>query len=432
MVLFGKAPVIVTFKTPLIRESSSKSHSLGEDKAEADLAQLALQMQTARTNFSTTLSTELRDAIGVTYDYSPAVAMVVSTEQLLELEANSLVDTIYRNGRRQPHLLQSIPVVFSGGRKGGSGSGRTIAILDTGVDRLHSNFSGRVISEACYSGGGYGSQYPEIVKLCPGRVTASTAINSGLNCGTTTYEGCDHGTHVAGIAAGNSGVAPGANILAIQVFTGIRDYFQRNVCGSGRGDSCVLAFDSDILKGLERVYTLRNSLKISAANLSLGGGGYSSTCNGESPSITNVINRLRDAGVATTISSGNGGRNASISFPACIGSAIAVGATSDFTGTVGGNSVTLDKRVYYSSLSNTLDIYAPGTLINSSLPDEGFANFNGTSMAAPHVAGAFAVIQGRNSSLSINEIETAMKSTGPFVTSNGITRRRLDTAYLAE
>ncbi len=411
MQLFGKAPVIVTFKTPLYGALSSE--------------QLPVQLGFARRNFLATLSSDLQASVATQFDYSPAVAMAVTKEQLRELEQNALVDSVHRNGRRTVHLAESVPVVFAGSRPSSAGKGRAIAIIDTGVDRLHPNFSGRVVSEACYSGGGFGGEYPEIVKLCPGGVVASTAVNSGRHCSLSAYEGCDHGTHVAGIAAGNSGVAPGADIIAVQVFTGIRDFFNRNVCGTGRGDSCIVAFDSDITKGLERVYSLRSSLDVSAANMSLGGGGFAGTCNGESPSMTNVINRLHTAGVATTVSSGNGGRSSAISFPACIATAIAIGATSDFTGSVSGNPVQLDKRTFYSDLSSTLDLYAPGTLIRSSVPDGGFANFNGTSMAAPHVAGAFAVIQSLDPSLGVTPIEAAMKSVGPQVTSNGITRRRL-------
>ena len=60
------------------------------------------------------------------------------------------------------------------------------------------------------------------VSVCPGRVAATTAPGSGVNC-PVSVRGCDHGTHVAGIAAGNSstvdGIARGAKVIAIQVFT---------------------------------------------------------------------------------------------------------------------------------------------------------------------------------------------------------------------
>ena len=73
-----------------------------------------------------------------------------------------------------------------------------------------------------------------------------------------------------------------------------------------------------------------------------------------------------------------------------------------------------------------MDLYAPGTLIRSSIPNNAFSNFNGTSMAAPHVAGSFAVFRQAKSDATVNELEGILKSVGPVVTSSGIGRRRLD------
>ena len=75
------------------------------------------------------------------------------------------------------------------------------------------------MSEACYSSNVPARAQP----LCvPAGVTESTAVDSGLQCDHSVY-GCEHGTHVAGIAAGNgdtfSGVAKDASIIAIQVFS---------------------------------------------------------------------------------------------------------------------------------------------------------------------------------------------------------------------
>ena len=68
------------------------------------------------------------------------------------------------------------------------------------------------------------------------------------------------------------------------------------------------------------------------------------------------------------------------------------------------------------------------------MPGNGFLALEGTSMAAPHVAGAFAVLRHAHSSATVNEIESAFKSVGPVVTSySGYKRRRLDvTSALTE
>jgi subtilisin family serine protease len=89
-----------------------------------------------------------------------------------------------------------------------TGSGQTVAVLDTGVDSSHPFLGGRVTEEACYS----------LTSNCPNGSTTQTGPGSGVNC-TYAASGCRHGTHVAGIAAGQgsnfSGVAKGADVMAV-------------------------------------------------------------------------------------------------------------------------------------------------------------------------------------------------------------------------
>jgi hypothetical protein len=118
------------------------------------------------------------------------------------------------------------------------------------VDGNHPFLSGKVVSEAYYSS-----------NLCPGGGTAETDPGSGANC-PTYIDGCDHGTHVAGIAAGNgigmpgvafAGVAREAHIIAIQVFS----EFSGSICtGAGMSSPCALANSMDIERGLDRIYVL--------------------------------------------------------------------------------------------------------------------------------------------------------------------------------
>src|SRR5206468_7121402 len=128
-------------------------------------------------------------------------------------------------------------------------------------------------SEACYSTPG--SNYSS---LCPGSVEQSTALGSGMPC---SIDGCEHGTHVAGIAAGNgtslSGVAKNATIVAIQVFSQDNNLFD---CPKDSASPCIKAKDRDVINGLERVHelALTGAFKIAAVNLSLGSGKYSSNC----------------------------------------------------------------------------------------------------------------------------------------------------------
>jgi subtilisin family serine protease len=115
-----------------------------------------------------------------------------------------------------------------------TGAGQTIAVLDTGTHTSHPFLAGKVVEEACYS----------INSNCPNGAITMTGAGSGVYC-TYAPDGCQHGTHVAGIAAGQgsnfSGVGKGASIMSVQVFsrcTGAAN------CGAGE-DPCTLSNFSD-------------------------------------------------------------------------------------------------------------------------------------------------------------------------------------------
>ena len=144
------------------------------------------------------------------FKYIPYVAMEVDAAALEALAADSEVVSIEENRLLKPMLEESGPLVGApqAWSQGFSGSGQTVAILDSGVDKDHPFLRGKVVSEACYSGGGGGES------LCPGGVNKSTSPDSGIPCSDPELPRCFHGTHVAGIAVGSgpdfSGVARGA------------------------------------------------------------------------------------------------------------------------------------------------------------------------------------------------------------------------------
>ena len=104
------------------------------------------------------------------------------------------------------------------------------------------------------------------------------------------------------------------------------------------------------------------------------------------------------------IASGNDGFTDAVASPACISSAITVGST-DNQDTIAPNS----------NMSGMVDLLAPGVDIKSSVPGGNFAEKSGTSMAAPHVAGAWALLEERDPFKTVNDISYALKDTGKLV-----------------
>jgi subtilisin len=375
-----------------------------------------------------------RHAVVREYDALPFLAVEAGSDALAMLEAlPGLVAQVSEDRIEHIQMAQSGPVVQAtqAWAAGFDGTGTIVAVLDTGVMKTHSFLSGKVVAEACFStnttlSGGY-----IVTSFCPGRVSTSTAAGSGVNCAASVV-GCDHGTHVAGTVAGGTtgiagaGVAPGAKIMAIQVFSKFPARYPS--CG---GTPCALSFTSDQIAALNHVYNQRNAFAgktIAAINMSLGAGDFFTPCSGD-PRVTPIA-QLKAAGIATVIAAGNSGYTDSMSAPACVPGAISVGATGD-----GSLGTVLDQVSSFSNSASFLSLLAPGQWISSSVPPSGFANFAGTSMATPHVAGALAVLRATTPSASVDTLLAALQDSGVAVTdprpacpgcaASGVTKKRI-------
>jgi len=375
----GRARVIVKLATPTLPAEALTAADASTRRSAIRAAQDALEAEA--------LSGTQARVVG-RFKNQPHMAIEVDDVALAKLRASGRVLAVEEDVVVKPSLDGSVRAVTApqAWSAGFTGKGQVVAVLDTGVDRNHPFLMGRVVSEACYS-----SNYTGYTSLCPGGVTQSTALNSAAAC--TDHSGCAHGTHVAGIAAGSRGpngmrgVAPAARIIAVQVFS------KESETGE------IVSFSSDLIRALERVHDLRTTYRIAAVNMSLAGGTYGSYCDSEFTAVKEAIDSLRAVGIATVVAAGNDAERSKIGFPACISSAISVGATDNARGVIESSNV-----------ASFLTLTAPGHMILSSIPGGSYIYYTGTSMAAPHVAGAIALVRQARPAISVTNATSLLRT----------------------
>ncbi len=302
------------------------------------------------------------------------------------------VVAVQEDEAHRPFLTQSLPLIGQPAvvAAGKIGTGTTVAVLDTGVVYTRSAFG------SCTSPGA-----PATCKVIYAQDFTPTddgALDDML-----------HGTNVSGIVLG---VAPDTRIAALDVF---------------RTDG--FAYTSDLTAAINWSISNKATYNIVAMNMSLGGGGFTTTC---TSTLTTAIGNARTAGILTAVASGNDGFNNMISHPACGASSVSVGAVYDANvGAITWSVPCTDAATFadlvicFSNSASILTMLAPGALITAG----GESNYAGTSMAAPHVAGAIAVLRAPNAfpSETMDQTVTRMTSTGTLVTDpkNGLVKPRL-------
>lgn len=420
----GKVRVIVEYKTNA--PSPVGAAGFGE------LATRSARLNTAHASFLSSVGRTMSDPDVSAMPLTPQVAMSVTAAELTTLRANPMVASVQADGVNRPLLSQSTVIMKApyAWARSGSGFGWSVAVLDTGSNAAHEFLARGGTSEACYSSRftfNFNGLPVTVSSQCPGGVTASTAFGSARDCNANQVRGCGHGTHVAGIALGSNtspssgepmrGMAYRANLISINVFS----RHSANYCNAigYSTNSCLLAYDSDIIRGLQRVLALSIAgRKVASINISIGGGRFTSSCN-SSPIRASIL-ALRARNIATVIAAGNSGYSNAVSSPACISEAITVASST--------KSGALSSFTNWSSL---VDIVATGSDIKASYrvstnTMRHYANLSGTSMAAPHVAGYFAMMKSRFPSATVTLMESAIKTCGPTMTRAGVGRKRLD------
>lgn len=415
----GVARVLVKFVTPELESLSkaSKSFQAGPLSGAA-----AVQRQDADGRLAQAIGRAAESAFGglpvgvekrhVFSTIPFAVALVTkegldalkndpSVLRVEEDKVRSLPKPMLSNdGLSSPQLNMTVTQVGAAAAwaKGYTGAGWFVAILDTGILNTHEFFAGKTIVEACFTSAE--SDYNPSSTLCPGGTGEQYGTGAAAHYSTDSY----HGTHVAGIAAGKkadeslAGVAKDASILAVKIFS---DGFDEATYGD-----TILSWDSDQIRGMEYVYSLRNTYNIAAVNMSLGGDNYSSPCDTESQK--SAIDTLRSVGVATTIAAGNDALCGAINTPACISTSVAVGAVDKS-----------DVEASFNNWSETMvRLMAPGVHVLSSFgsSNTAYAYGSGTSMAAPHVAGAWAILKQMVPSATVTQLLTALSNSAASFT----------------
>ncbi|WP_417214977.1 S8 family serine peptidase [Alcanivorax sp.] len=231
----------------------------------------------------------------------------------------------------------------------------TVYVVDTGLRSSHTEFNGR---------------------LAQGRnfVSSGGFLFGGGSVDPADTEDCNgHGTHVAGTAVGSTwGVAKEASIAPVRVL---------DCNGSGS--------NSGVIAGID--WVAGNHRKPAVANMSLGGG--------NSTALDTAVRNAVDAGVTMVVAAGNDNRDACNGSPNRVAEALTVGATTR-----------QDQRSSFSNFGACVDLFAPGSDITSAWyqSDTQTASLNGTSMAAPHAAGAAALYLGANPSATPGAVNVAL------------------------
>ena len=280
-----------------------------------------------------------------------------------------------------------------------TGAGSVVAVIDTGITN-HSDLNANVlagydfINDAAMARDGNGR---DANPNDEGDWSAAGECGTGSPASNSSW----HGTHVAGTVAavtnnakGVAGVAHGARIVPVRVL---------GKCGGYTSDiaDAIVWSSGGAVTGVPA-----NANPAEVINMSLGGSGTCST------TYSNAINGAVGRGTIVVVAAGNSNVNVSNAVPANCPNVVAVASTT-ITG----------QRSSFSNYGTGIDLAAPGSDIYSTLNTgttvpgtESYASYNGTSMAAPHVAGVAALVQAyATTPKTPADLEALLKSTArPF------------------
>jgi serine protease len=260
--------------------------------------------------------------------------------------------SIGENPAEVPYGIQMVQALDVADDKVGS-SDITVCIADTGYDILHNDLpqGSKVVGKSFIAGQSW------------------------------SVDGHGHGTHVAGTIAA---LEDGLGVLGV-----VRNGEMNLLIAKVLADTSGYGTWAGILAGVE--WCQENGADV--INMSLAGGGFSQ--------INSDFYREihEDDGVLIVAAAGNSGPG-QVAYPASYDSVLSVGA------------IDINKNIAsFSQTNDQVELVAPGVAVNSTLPNNSYASWNGTSMACPHVAGVAALIWSHFPHLTATEIRNVLRVT---------------------
>jgi subtilisin family serine protease len=277
----------------------------------------------------------------------------------------------------------------------GTATSIVTAVIDTGVDYTHPDLASNIWTNTDeVAGNGIDDDGNGFVDDVRGW--------DFVNNDSDPMDDNGHGTHVAGTigAVGNNGIG----VTGVAWTASIMPLKFLDQSGSGSL--------SDAIKAIQ--YARVNGAKI--INASWGGGGFSSA-------LQSAITQFITSGGLFVAAAGNEATNNDVtpSYPANYQGVISVGA-----------STRTDTRASFSNYGTSVDVFAPGQSILSTLPGNRYGSLSGTSMATPQVAGALALLWGQNPTLSATTISQALiNSTDNVLRASNSTHGRINVGAAA-
>ncbi|MBL4635139.1 MAG: S8 family serine peptidase [Kofleriaceae bacterium] len=395
---FIPGEVIVTFNPKFVHQKStiqSAAQTMGMHHTRANLGRASLMRSNPQITAASTSATDYsglkpaKDALAMAKLWEARSDVLSATPNYLYQASSVPNDEHYPKQWHYPAI--NLPQAWD---HVPDASSTIVAVIDTGVILSHPDLNDNLVAGFDFISD------PNRARDGDGIDSNPDDVGDSANPGQSSY----HGTHVAGTVSaesnngiGGAGVAQGARIMPLRVL------------GAGGGSSYDIMQAIRFAAGLPNDSNTVPSQIADVINLSLGGSGFS-------PNFQNLIADVRAQGVIIVAAAGNDS-SSQLFYPASYDGVISVSATNFENG-----------LSYFSNYGGAIDVAAPGGDMRVDKNGDGlgdgiystlgsdtsgtiqpsYANYQGTSMASPHVAGVVALMRAANSDLTPQDIDNLL------------------------